>query len=184
MIYLMRHGQDDEKYIGGWSDVSLIPEGKKEIILSSLWLKENLNIKRIVSSDILRARETAKIASSILEIPIAFSKDLREQNKGILNGMELELAKRNYPDLVDVKIDTVYPMGESLNNLYQRIENYLEKILTLEDDTLIITHRGVINMIYYLLKNIPPDMDKKRFGVTTASIHELDQENKLIRKVR
>ena len=27
MIYLMRHGQDDENYIGGWSDVSLIPEG-------------------------------------------------------------------------------------------------------------------------------------------------------------
>ena len=27
MIYLMRHGQDDENYIGGWSDVSLLSEG-------------------------------------------------------------------------------------------------------------------------------------------------------------
>ena len=29
MIYLLRHGLDDESYIGGYSDVSLIPEGKK-----------------------------------------------------------------------------------------------------------------------------------------------------------
>jgi len=31
MIYLMRHGQDDETYVGGWSDVSLIPKGKEEV---------------------------------------------------------------------------------------------------------------------------------------------------------
>ena len=28
MIYLLRHGLDDEEYIGGWSDVGLTFEGK------------------------------------------------------------------------------------------------------------------------------------------------------------
>ena len=31
MIYLVRHGLDDENYIGGWSDVDLIDEGIKQI---------------------------------------------------------------------------------------------------------------------------------------------------------
>ena len=31
MIYLMRHGQDNEDYIGGWSDLSLIEKGIVEV---------------------------------------------------------------------------------------------------------------------------------------------------------
>ena len=32
MIYLLRHGQDDELYIGGWSDVGLIEKGITEVV--------------------------------------------------------------------------------------------------------------------------------------------------------
>ena len=31
MIYLLRHGLDDENYIGGYSDVKLIPEGIEQV---------------------------------------------------------------------------------------------------------------------------------------------------------
>ena len=31
MIYLIRHGLDDEKYIGGWSDVDLTIVGRKQV---------------------------------------------------------------------------------------------------------------------------------------------------------
>ena len=31
MIYLIRHGLDDEAYIGGWSDVDLISEGIEQV---------------------------------------------------------------------------------------------------------------------------------------------------------
>ena len=31
MIYLIRHGLDDENYIGGWSDVDLIDKGVKQV---------------------------------------------------------------------------------------------------------------------------------------------------------
>lgn len=27
MLYLMRHGLDDENYVGGWSDVGLVSKG-------------------------------------------------------------------------------------------------------------------------------------------------------------
>ena len=45
------------------------------------------------------------------------------------------------------------------------------------DNTLLVTHRGVINMFYYLLNNEKLDMNKKRFNVDHASIHKLDLKN-------
>ena len=44
----MRHGQDDEDYIGGWSDVRLIDEGIEDVKNNAVWIKDNLNIKKII----------------------------------------------------------------------------------------------------------------------------------------
>ena len=57
----MRHGQDDETYIGGWSDVSLIESGKEEVLETALWMKQNLAIKKIDVSDVKRAIESAPL---------------------------------------------------------------------------------------------------------------------------
>ena len=162
MIYFMRHGQDDENYVGGWSDVPLITSGEEEVL------------------------ETANIVNNVLKVDISLDSNLREQNKGLLNGLLKDIAYNKYPGFKDgeITVDTVFPEGESLRDLYNRIKDYFNDITELEDDTLIITHRGVINMIYYLLYDKEVDIDKKQFGVTTASIHELDKTKKAIRKVR
>ena len=68
MVYLMRHGQDDEDYIGGWSKVGLTKEGKMEVIDTALWMKDNLDIKRVIVSDIHRAMQTAEIVCDILKL--------------------------------------------------------------------------------------------------------------------
>ncbi len=186
MIYLMRHGQDDETYVGGWSDVSLLPEGEEEVKSSALWIRDNLDIKSIMCSDVYRATQSAQIVSDIINIPYELNSKLREQNKGLLNGIPKDEAYTQYPGYTDgeVTIDTVFPQGESLRNLYERMKVYLGELLKLQDDTLLITHRGVINMIYFILNNKELDMDKKQFGVSTASVHELDQKKKTIKKVR
>lgn len=185
MVYLMRHGQDDESYIGGWSDVSLIPDGVFEVEESAEWIKDNLNILSLQCSDVKRALETADIVSSYLNLPYQVNSNLREQNKGDLNGvLRMNLT---YEKLVLTKsknVDMRYPNGESLRDLYNRMKVYLDKIMKMEDNTLLITHRGVINMIYYILNDIPLDMDKKQFGVVTASVHELDINMKKIKRIR
>lgn len=61
---------------------------------------------------------------------------------------------------------------------------YISKIMEMDDGTLLITHRGVINMIYFILYDKPLDMNKKQFGVSTASVHELDKEIRTIKKER
>ena len=46
-----------------------------------------------------------------------------------------------------------------------------------------VTHRGFINMIYYICNNKELDMNKKQFGVEPASVHEYDFVNKKIRRI-
>lgn len=181
MIYLMRHGLDDETKIGGWSDVGLTLEGIKQVNLAG---KKNndLEVNKIISSDVKRCQETSLIMQNYLDKQIFYDKRLREQSKGDLNGMNQLEAKNKYLDLLEnITPMTVYPNGESLYDLYNRIKNLMPWILS-QDKTLIITHRGVINMIYYLLNNIDLDMNKTQFDVTHASIHELDPVKKIIKR--
>lgn len=185
MIYLMRHGQDDESFIGGWSDLSLIPEGIVQVNESARWIKDNLNIKFILCSDVKRAVETAQIVSEVLDVSFMETSELREQSKGLLNGVLRTEAEVEYGELLsNVDVDTVYPEGESLRDLYNKILGYIEKIKEMEDDTLLITHRGVINMIYYILYGKELDMNKKQFGVDVASVHELNVSDNTIRRIR
>lgn len=183
MIYLMRHGLDDETKIGGWSDVDVIHAGKMQIAHISLYLRD-LKLQKIISSDVKRCQTTAQMVGNPLQIPIEYTDKLREQNKGLLNGMDKKDAELKYPQIVSNSgIKTVYPKGESLYDLYLRIQELLPWILQ-QDKTLLITHRGVINMIYFLLQNRMVDEDKTQFDVTHASIHELDPVNRKIKKWR
>ena len=185
MIYFMRHGQDDENYIGGWSDVELIQSGINDAELVGEWINNNLNITKIICSDVRRAVHTSLIINKYLNVPLEESSLFREQSKGDLNGMLKVTAKELYPEYFkDVKVTTVYPNGECLKDLYNKVKQYISKLSSIEDDTLIVTHRGYINMLYYILNDIPLDMKKERFDVVTASVHEYDKENNTIRRIK
>lgn len=183
MIYLLRHGLDDEDYIGGYSSAELIDEGIKQIINAREFIiKNNLKIDKIYSSDINRARQTAKIVNKKLKVDIVYDNNLRELDKGDLTGLKKDYAYKLYKEYK--KIDDIsirYPNGESMMDLYKRVGKYLNDIKY--DNVLLVTHRGVINMIYYILNNIDLDMDKERFEVVHGSIHKLDLNKRMIKRV-
>lgn len=184
MIYLLRHGIDDEKYIGGWSDIELTPEGIEQVSLATEYITENnLSIDQIISSDIKRARQTADIVASKLGVVVSYDSRLRELDKGLLTGLKREVAEDLFPDYISgVDIFSRYPEGESMEDLYVRQKETLKWLLS-QDDILIVTHRGVINMYYFILNEIPLSSDKELFAVTHSSIHELDVTRKRIRKI-
>ena len=183
MLYLLRHAEDDERYVGSWSNASILE--KEKVKQQGLYIKDNLSITNIYSSDIKRAEETAEIIGEILNLKVKKDKNLREQNKGTLTGkLRKTLSKEDKDLLINQQIDTVFPEGESLKDLYNRIINYLDEMKKYEDNSLVVTHRGVINAIYFYFNNIPLDMDKKKFDVDHLSIHELDIEKKIIRRIK
>lgn len=183
MIYLMSHGLDDERFIGGHSDVPLVDEGIEQVIKARDYVDKTLVINKIISSDIKRAVQTAEIMNSHRLGSIEYDSRLRELDKGLLTGMFREEANLKYSEFVDLKdIYKRYPKGESLVDFYERIKRDLNLILS-KDDTLIITHRGVINMIYFILRDLEINYNKSMFDVEHASIHECDLSRKLIRRI-
>lgn len=184
MIYLVRHGLDDEKYIGGWSNVDLTEEGIRQVKESTNFIvSNNLKVERIVSSDIKRAVTTTGIINEKLQLDITYDKGLRELDKGDYTGIKKsDLSIEELARIKNFGIDDRYPNGESMIEFYERMKIFYEKIMEY-DNALLVTHRGVINMFYYLLNDIKLSMDKKRFGAEHASIHELDIEKKMIRRI-
>ena len=183
MIYLLRHGLDDESYIGGYSNISLLEEGKRQVVRARDFIVNNkLLIHKIYSSDVKRALETTSIINKKLNLNIITSSGLRELDKGLLTGMKKDVAYKKYPEYENLNdINIRYPNGESMQDLYNRVVTYIKDFD--DDNCLLVTHRGVINMLYYYYNNIDLSMDKERFGVTHASIHELDIKKGKIKKI-
>lgn len=184
MIYLVRHGLDDESYIGGWSDIDLTSVGRKQIEETSKFIVgKGLVINRIISSDVKRTVTTASIIDEKLKLGIEVSKDLRELDKGNYTGLlKDKLSSKEQIRINKFSIYDKYPNGESMLDLYKRMQTYLKKIKDL-DNVMLVTHRGVINMFYYLLNDIEPNMDKGMFNVVHGSVHEMDINKKLIRRI-
>ena len=131
MIYLMRHGLDDERFIGGYSNNHLTNEGVRSVCQARDYIvNKGLVINKIFTSDILRAIETADIVNTKLHVPVIQMKYLRELDKGLLNGLNLEIANIYYNEWMNVKdIYKRFPEGESLSDLYNRILYYYHDIL-------------------------------------------------------
>ncbi len=184
MIYLVRHGLDDESYIGGWSDVDLTSIGLKQIEETTKFIVDKrLVINEIVSSDVKRAVTTAGIIDKKIGLGIKLSEDLRELDKGDYTGvLKSKLSFQEQKRISKFTIYDKYPNGESMLDLYKRIQIYLTKLKDF-DNTLLVTHRGVINMFYYLLNDIEISMDKERFDVVHGSVHEMDINKRLIRRI-
>lgn len=182
-LIFVRHGKDDDQYRGGWSDLDLLPEGREQAKALATYLKENrveFGITRIVASDLARAMTTAKIIGSELGIVVEEEPQIRETNNGLLAGMENKIALERYPGLFfsSLGLDEPYPGGESPRQFYNRIAMWFRAFSAAcareEGNVLVVTHGGVINVIYHLVKGIEWSNRAKPFRAEYCSIHVLD----------
>lgn len=184
MIYLLRHGLDDENYVGGYSNISLTQEGYNQLdyIIPKL---EKLNIKKIYTSDIKRTIDTSNYINQELNLQINIDKNLRELDKGNLNGrLKSSLSNEEIMNLNTTNIDETIGNGESMRDLYNRVKKLLnEGYFNDKDLSLIVTHRGFINILYFILNDINLSMNKGQFNVTHGSMHALDINKKRIKKL-
>ena len=178
ICYIVRHGKDDNTVRGGWSDTPLTAEGIMEVekLASVLSKSLDLDIKKMYSSDLKRAKQTAEIISSHLCLDIEYLSDFREVNNGKLAGMKNDVAKEKYPNLFwnTLGWDECYPDGESPKQFFERISNawnsFKERIHNSKSNVLLVTHGGVINVIYHIENGIPYSNKNKSFSVKNAEI--------------
>lgn len=162
MIFLIRHGEDDNTRLGGWSDAGLSLAGIEQVKLATERIvRGNYHIRHIFSSDLPRAKETADIIAEKLRIGVTILREFRETNNGDLAGISKERFQAEYPGLYysSLEWDQRYPNGESPKQFYDRIrkawEVFKNKADSLNGDVLLVTHGGVIDVVLCIEDGIP-----------------------------
>jgi len=161
-IYLVRHGKDDPTLRGGWSQAGLTAEGHQQAETLADYARANqhqLQIRRVFASDLPRATETAMPLAAALGLVVEQMPQFREANNGALAGMPNEIASERYPGLYwnVLDWDERYPgSGESPRMCYERIKDawatFSEEATKAGENVCLVTHGGVINIIYTLVR--------------------------------
>jgi broad specificity phosphatase PhoE len=157
ILYLMRHGQTDwnaKERMQGVSDRPLSELGIIQARQSAEKLAVEM-IETVYASDLKRAKKTAEIVSAILDLPLHYTKRLREMNFGKAEGVKKDdLAAKFpfiYPAFNDIanpeRYDVGYPNGETIGDVQQRFMKFFNKLL---DDkrkkVLVVTHGMLIRI--------------------------------------
>ncbi len=152
-IDLLRHGEDEQDKLGGWSENHLTSIGIKQINEISEYLDRDYDL--IISSDLTRAKETSHIVFSKLSKQLIYNEKFREINNGDLKNLSKDEFNCKYPGLYysTLRMNQTYPNGESPIDFYNRIkEAFVELIKKYKGKKiLLITHGGVITVLQCLL---------------------------------
>ncbi len=177
-ITFLRHGESELNMKGvyyGQLDPSLTDKGRKQIVE----VREKLGkFKKIYVSPLKRARESASIALGHSEYEI--DKRVMELNFGLFEGLSYEEIKEEFPFEHDkwVKdgINYKYPQGESIEEMTNRVVEFVEELKEKGENALVIAHFGVICAVlsHYICENISTFWKFKSEVASITTIEFLD----------
>ena len=175
----VRHGETDwnvQRRLQGHIDTPLNQTGLAQAEATARGLQGH-EFDALYSSDLIRTLQTARYAAQLLDLPIHLRSDLRERHYGAFQGLTYSEAERNFPgDYARFKArEAAYEIlddGESLLQHRQRVQICLENIAAKHagESVLIVTHGGVLDIIYRLATGL--DMSAPRdFGIPNAALN-------------
>lgn len=178
-ICIIRHGETDWNIIGklqGREDIPLNDNGKTQAELCGLALG-NKKWKAIFTSPLSRARQTADIIASVLDIhEVYHENDLVERDYGKASGLTEAERMALFPD-------GKYGGIEDWEMLRDRVYGSIIRIADrfYPEDIIIISHGAAINSILAELSNHSIGTGKTR--LKNACINMLDYSNKRLKIV-
>jgi broad specificity phosphatase PhoE len=147
-LLVVRHGQSEWNAIGRWqghADPALSELGRRQAAVAAGSIGA---VDGIISSDLLRAAETAAIIAQQLGVgPVMVDQRLRERDVGEWSGLTRSEIDRGWPGWLD---DDRRPAGfEDADSVLARV---LDAFDTIRDTSpggalLVVTHGGVIRTL-------------------------------------
>jgi len=180
-IYLTRHGQTQnnlENRYTGWQDIPLNPHGFDQAQDSAQSIKAK-NIDLIISTPLLRARQTAQEFRDILKCPIIVAEQLKERSCGVFTGKTKSDVKEEYAVSYKDYIKGFTPLeGESIDDVKTRVYTCMQKIISQHknETILIVAHSFVTKIINAFLMNLN-DEDMLKFKLKNCEVVSYDHED-------
>ena len=159
-LHLIRHGETEwnsQHRAQSYTDIPLSDVGRQQAQCTAKRL-QNVDFDVAYSSDLCRAKETAKIILGKRNIQIKTSRNLREYNKGVFEGLHRSEYSLRYPDQYQASLtrdlDFAPESGESVRQVHDRVSEF-GTFITSEhpnDDILIAGHGGSLRaLVVHLL---------------------------------
>ena len=171
-VYVARHGQTQwnaENKVCGRTDQPLTEVGLAQAQLLAERTKD-LKIDVIISSPLLRARQTAEPAAALHGVEILLDDRLIEQNYGIYEGVDRQdegflSNKRHFA--------VRYPGGESMMDVAYRVYSLLEeiKVRYAGRNVLLVCHGGICRVIRTYFEDMTNDA-YFRYSEENAAVRE------------
>lgn len=161
-IYIVRHGftlWNGDGKLQGKQDTELSDIGRTQGRILGERLK-SVPIKKIYSSPLKRAYETASIINSFLKVPIECKDGLMEMSFGDWEGSTWDYIKNNHPHFPTWNKDRFVcktPNGESYKDTLDRALSTLKEICSNNDEDsniLIVSHGALIKTLICGILNL------------------------------
>lgn len=190
-LYFVRHGETEHNVLGliqGPSDSALTEEGKKQALELQNKFKK-IRLSAFYSSDLNRAKETAKIIAKPHKLKIKFNKALRERNYGSIEGKPRELLDKIYKSFDKLTHKERFhhradPQAESNKDVIERLLPFLKQVAKKSSgkSVLLVTHGGLMRIFLNYIGFVRPD--DARFYIENGAIGkvETDGDNFQVKK--
>ncbi|MEK7124516.1 MAG: histidine phosphatase family protein [Patescibacteria group bacterium] len=166
--FILRHGEalsNLRKVTSSWPETfeNHLTEKGVEMIKEAAEKLKKENIDLIISSDLLRTKETAEIVGNALDITPQFDERLREINFGTMNGgpiSELDIKFRNEAERITDKMEK----GESYQDVWKRVSDFLNEmeLKYKNEDILVISHECPLWILESIIKSMSLEENLKR----------------------
>ncbi len=191
--FAMRHGQSEANVAGiivsdpqiGCNQFGLTALGQQQVIKSASNTSKLNQDTLIISSDFLRAKNTAETTQKILNTlqPIQYSTALRERFYGELNGkndsqyqMVWDIDQQN-PDHQKFNVESANQVVSRVSALIMQLEQqYFDLHKNVGQKILLVAHGDVLQLLQTWFQNVPASQHRSLPHLETAEIRCLNPD--------
>jgi probable phosphoglycerate mutase len=165
---LLRHGlsqANQDGIIQGQSDYPLAEAAHSEIdALIQYWVSRAVKFERVISSPLLRARDTAERIASAFQVAVEYDDIWKERHHGKAQGFHYEEAREWYSDGPGTSpFEPIFDSGESDWDLHIRASIAVRKMVLLNPGNyLIVSHGGFLGAVLRSALGLAPSFGRTR----------------------
>jgi len=157
-LFMVRHGETDynrqRRYQGRTANALNRTGLQQADMLHRRLLPETID--RIYTSNLIRAKDTARIIAYGRSIEVVSCENLAEMDFGELEGLTYDQITARYPDWQPTDFDFTLRGGESPEHFVRRMKAFAEKMRSnpAESNILVVAHAGCLRILLCLLLGI------------------------------
>lgn len=153
---LLRHGEsvgNRERWLAGSNDTPLTERGRDQARAAGELLSDT-PLARVLSSTLVRARDTAVLVMAGRTTPLSFHDELQERRLGSWATRSVVAVRAEVGEAIWSWEGTA-PGGESCGQVAARALDFLRRVPPVPGTTLVVCHGGVIRGLLGLVDDIP-----------------------------